>query len=76
MATDRARLTAPGGALKHRGSPFIRLSAALGPEPETMKVANSLKSLRLRDRNNRLIRRKGRVFIINKRNPRMKVRQG
>ncbi|MDF1735957.1 MAG: type B 50S ribosomal protein L36 [Minwuia sp.] len=41
-----------------------------------MKVVNSLKSLRSRDRNNRLIRRKGRVYVINKRNPRMKARQG
>jgi large subunit ribosomal protein L36 len=41
-----------------------------------MKVVNSLKSLKGRDRNNRLIRRKGRVYIINKKNPRMKARQG
>ncbi|GJL89444.1 MULTISPECIES: type B 50S ribosomal protein L36 [unclassified Minwuia] len=41
-----------------------------------MKVVNSLKSLRSRDRNNRLIRRKGRLYVINKRNPRMKARQG
>ncbi len=41
-----------------------------------MKVVNSLKSLRSRDRNNRLIRRKGGVYVINKRNPRMKARQG
>lgn len=41
-----------------------------------MKVVNSLKSLKSRDRNNRVIRRKGRVYIINKKNPRMKARQG
>lgn len=41
-----------------------------------MKVVNSLKGLRKRDRNNRIIRRKGRVYIINKKNPRMKARQG
>ena len=41
-----------------------------------MKVVNSLKSLRSRDRNNRLIRRKGRLYVINKRNPRLKTRQG
>lgn len=41
-----------------------------------MKVVNSLKSLKKRDRNNRVIRRKGRVYVINKRNPRMKARQG
>ena len=41
-----------------------------------MKVANSLKSLKTRDRNNRVIRRRGRVYVINKKNPRMKARQG
>jgi large subunit ribosomal protein L36 len=41
-----------------------------------MKVRNSLRSLRRRDKNNRLIRRKGRTYIINKKNPRMKARQG
>ena len=42
----------------------------------TMKIKNSLRSLRGRDRDNRLVRRKGRVYIINKKNPRYKVRQG
>ena len=42
----------------------------------TMKVRNSLKSLAKRHRNNKLIRRKGRVYIINKTNPRFKARQG
>ncbi|MGQ0742521.1 MAG: type B 50S ribosomal protein L36 [Alphaproteobacteria bacterium] len=41
-----------------------------------MKVRNSLRSLRRRDKNNRIIRRKGRTYIINKKNPRMKARQG
>ena len=41
-----------------------------------MKVKNSLKSAKTRDKNNKLVRRKGRVYIINKRNPRMKARQG
>ena len=41
-----------------------------------MKVRNSLKSLRGRHRNNRLVRRKGRIYIINKLNPRYKARQG
>ncbi len=41
-----------------------------------MKVVNSLKTLKTRDRNNRVIRRKGRVYVINKKNPRMKARQG
>jgi large subunit ribosomal protein L36 len=41
-----------------------------------VKVRNSLKSLRNRHRDNRLVRRKGRVYIINKRQRRYKARQG
>lgn len=41
-----------------------------------MKIKNSLKSLKNRHRENRLVRRKGRVYIINKTNPRFKARQG
>ncbi len=49
-----------------------------------MKVRNSLKSLRgrhrnnrlVRRRNNRLVRRKGRVYVINKVQRRFKARQG
>jgi large subunit ribosomal protein L36 len=41
-----------------------------------MKIKNSLKSLKGRHRANRLVRRKGRVYIINKENPRYKARQG
>ena len=43
---------------------------------QTMKIKNSLKSLRSRHRDNRLVRRKGRVYVINKTNPRFKARQG
>ena len=41
-----------------------------------MKVRNSLKSAKLRDKDCQIVRRKGRVYIINKKNPRMKARQG
>ncbi|MDR0631636.1 MAG: type B 50S ribosomal protein L36 [Holosporaceae bacterium] len=41
-----------------------------------MKVVNSLKTVRSRHKNCRLVRRKGRVYIINKTNPRFKARQG
>lgn len=41
-----------------------------------MKVVNSLKSLRNRSRDCKLVRRKGRVYIIDPNNPRNKVRQG
>ena len=41
-----------------------------------MKIKNSLKALMTRHRENRMVRRKGRVYIINKKNPRFKARQG
>jgi large subunit ribosomal protein L36 len=41
-----------------------------------MKIRNSLKTAKKRDKNFRVVRRKGRVFVINKTNPRMKTRQG
>ncbi|MDR3376031.1 MAG: type B 50S ribosomal protein L36 [Ancalomicrobiaceae bacterium] len=41
-----------------------------------MKIKNSLKTLMTRHRDNQLVRRKGRVYIINKTNPRYKARQG
>jgi large subunit ribosomal protein L36 len=67
-------LTAPGGNNRFRanfgpGRPFCFLV-------RTMKIRNSLRSLRKRHRANRLVRRKGRVYVINKTNPRFKARQG
>lgn len=41
-----------------------------------MKVVNSLKSLKKRSRNCKTVRRKGRVYVIDKENPRNKCRQG
>ena len=41
-----------------------------------MKIKNSLKSLATRHRANRMGRRKGRAYIINKVAPRFKARQG
>ncbi len=49
-----------------------------GPRPtgKTMKIKNSLKALKARHRDNQLVRRKGRIYIINKTAPRYKARQG
>jgi large subunit ribosomal protein L36 len=67
----RCRLTlpalTPGAAL-----PMFRGSRGTG----AMKIANSLKTLKKRDKNCRIVRRKGRVYVINKTNPRFKARQG
>ncbi|GHA37571.1 hypothetical protein GCM10007989_36690 [Devosia pacifica] len=42
----------------------------------TMKIRNSLKALMTRHRANKLVRRRGRVYIINKQDKRFKARQG
>jgi large subunit ribosomal protein L36 len=55
-----------------RPPPYVpRLARKLG-----MKIVNSLKTLKKRDKNCRVVRRRGRVFVINKANPRFKARQG
>ena len=41
-----------------------------------MKVRSSLKSLKTRHRDCKLVRRKGRVYVINKTQRRYKARQG
>ncbi len=40
-----------------------------------MKVRNSLRSLKAKD-GSIVVRRHGRTYVINKRNPRLKARQG
>lgn len=41
-----------------------------------MKIANSLKTLKSRDKACKVVRRRGRVYVINKKQPRFKARQG
>ena len=41
-----------------------------------MKVRNSLRSLKSRHRDCQIVRRKGRIDVINKTNPSFKARQG
>ena len=41
-----------------------------------MKIVNSLKTLKKRDRNCKVIKRRGRIYVINKVNKRYKARQG
>ena len=41
-----------------------------------MKVVSSIKSLKARHKNSKTVRRKGKIYIINKTNPRFKARQG
>ena len=63
-----SRLTALGMAARRHAS-----SSHTGI---IMKVLSSLKSAKKRDKNCRVVRRKGRLYVINKQNPRMKARQG
>ena len=41
-----------------------------------MKIAGSLKSLKKRDLNSKLVKRRGKLYVINKKNPKFKARQG
>jgi large subunit ribosomal protein L36 len=41
-----------------------------------MKIYSSLKSKKLRSKECQLVKRKGRIYIINKKNPKLKARQG
>ena len=42
---------------------------------KSMKIKSSLKSIKKRDLNSKLVRRRGRVYVINKTNPKFKARQ-
>ena len=61
------------------GGPAL-YTTALSERPlalhKAMKVRSSLKTLKTRHRDCKLVRRKGRVYVINKTNPRYKARQG
>jgi large subunit ribosomal protein L36 len=59
------------------GAGMPTVSATLTPPKEAieMKVRNSLASLKSKD-GSYVVRRRGRTFVMNKRNPRLKARQG
>jgi large subunit ribosomal protein L36 len=59
----------------HRGRRSIDNPDEAGSN-RAMKIRNSLKSLKDRHRDNRVIRRRGRTYVINKTNRRFKARQG
>lgn len=76
MAVDRGKARPYCAALKARVA--VSLVTCIGwPKRKCpMKVRNSLKSLKNRHRDCRVVRRKGRVYVINKTNRRFKARQG
>jgi large subunit ribosomal protein L36 len=41
-----------------------------------MKVVSSLKKKKKRDINCKVVRRRGKLYVINKKNPKFKARQG
>jgi large subunit ribosomal protein L36 len=72
LSPNPAPIDFAGASLYIRALPFRRpVKTRL-----TMKVRSSLKSLKTRHRDCKLVRRKGRVYIINKTDPRYKARQG
>jgi large subunit ribosomal protein L36 len=72
-STTFDRLAALGRRFRFQPRVYLWLTQHPG---RPMKVRNSLKSLRGRHRDNQLVRRKGRVYIINKTQKRYKARQG
>ena len=59
--------------------PFSRAAGSAGDaqiEDAAMKVRSSLKSLKSRHRDCKLVRRKGVLYVINKTDPRFKAKQG
>jgi len=40
-----------------------------------MKIVSSLKSIKNRDSNSKMVKRRGRIYIINKKKPKFKARQ-
>ena len=70
------RLTAVVPPHSFRASLRVAHAAWSTSKGSVMKVRNSLRSLKKRDKDCRVIRRKGRVYVINKKNPRFKARQG
>ncbi len=66
---DDPGLTLGFGALRRAHPPTQSRTQA-------MKVVNSIKTMKKRDKNSRVVRRRGRVYVINKKNPRFKARQG
>ena len=57
-------------------SPYTPRSKFNMYKAKTMKVRSSLKSLKNRHRDCQIVRRKGRLYVINKTDPRFKARQG
>jgi large subunit ribosomal protein L36 len=74
--TGAKALTEGAFALNHGPNSRARGACFYFVRGSGMKVTNSLKALMGRHRANKLVRRRGRVYIINKVDKRYKARQG
>ena len=78
---NTAKAPAPGRSwpqasyLNEAGLECPAYSKPYCPELPAMKVLSSLKSAKLRHRDCKIVRRRGKVFVICKSNPRFKARQ-
>ena len=64
------------GSIRSAPARVVAALRGMAGEDRAMKIRNSLRSLRARHRGNRVVRRRGRVYVINKTNRRFKARQG
>ena len=69
-------LTSVAAGVRQPGEILAIRTCTLYVGPQIMKVASSLKTLKARGRNCQIVRRRGRLYVINKKNPRLKARQG
>ncbi len=78
VKSAQAILTAPIYAHMFRASwrAFVAPVFLFREKGMDMKIRNSLRALMGRHRDNKLVRRRGRYYIINKVNKRFKARQG
>ena len=75
VGDNKRKATLDGGVSR----PYVPRTNFKGPLKSgwrIMKVVNSLKSMKDRHKECRIVRRKGRLYVINKLNPRFKARQG
>ena len=78
VAAERSARVDTGRQSSYVPAEFTRGAGAdpLVTEVINMKIRNSLKALMGRHRDNKMVRRRGRIYIINKTNKRFKARQG
>jgi large subunit ribosomal protein L36 len=69
---DPCRFAPYGAELRAGGS----LHDVLSMRTSVMKIRHSIKSAKTRERNCLVVRRKRRLYVINKKQPRYKTRQG